>query len=94
MSPISAMGSAAAKSSTTSMPPRAAARSSSASTSTTTRACSAVSARGVNAGAKSLRMRVWSGGSRKTTLVVWCSYSGESPKRGANSTRLSDEKRW
>ena len=60
------------------------------STSASMRGCSAFSARGVNAGASSLRTRVWIGGSLKTRLVVWCSYSGLSPKVGLKWTVLSE----
>jgi hypothetical protein len=58
MSPMSCSGIAAAKSPIRSIEPRAAARSSSRSTSASMRGCNAVRARGVKAGARSLRTRV------------------------------------
>lgn len=51
-------------------------------------------ARRVSAPMISLRTRVCSGGSLKTRLVVWCSYSGEPAPSylGPNSTCLSELK--
>ena len=48
---------------------------------------------GVSAPVMIRRTRVCSGGSLNTRDVVWCRYSGESPNVGANTARLSDEKR-
>jgi hypothetical protein len=57
-SPISCTGMAAAKSSIMSIVPRSAAASSNRSTSASMRGCSALSARGENAGPRSFRTRV------------------------------------